>query len=257
MKPLGSHLTEGNVHSVLGFVQSTYNPQWEATRVRSPFVTISRQHGAGGATLGRELVDRLNARDRRTIDAENGQRWTLWDDELVTRVAEEHHLPASLVESLEDQKPTWLGQFLGSLPSFDPGAGGASADEFKVYRRVAVTVRALAESGRVVIVGRGSAFITHNLPMGVHVRLVAPLRDRINATASELGVAKDAAEKVLHDKDQRRQAFFRRHWPGRGMEPENYTATLNTSAVPAQALADCVAAMVPALSATPRVPVMG
>lgn len=255
MKPLGSHLTNESVHSVLGFIQSTYGPHWESSRGRSPFVTISRQAGAGGASLGRELVERLNARDRREIAAEGGQPWTLWDDELVSKVAAEHHLPAALVETLEEQQPSWLGQFLASLPSLAPGSGESAADEFRVYRRVAITIRALAEAGRVVVVGRGGAFITHALPLGVHVRLVAPLRERVAATASDAGVTPDAAAKLVHDKDQKQHAFYRRHWPGRAVEPESYTATLNTSAMTPQALLECVVPMVPALSVGARVPV--
>src|SRR5687767_8409925 len=149
MKPLGSHLTNENVHSVLGFVRSAYGPHWEPPEQRLPFVTISRQTGAGGASLGEALVQRLNERDRRDIAA-GGRPWTLWDHELVDKVAADHNLPASVVESLEETRPTWFGQFLSSLPS--TGAAGVSHNEFTVYRRVAITVRALAESGRVVIV---------------------------------------------------------------------------------------------------------
>ena len=40
-------------------------------------------------------------------------------------------------------------------------------------------VRALAEVGRVIIVGRGGVFITRDLPGGIHVRLVAPREWRV------------------------------------------------------------------------------
>jgi hypothetical protein len=189
------------------------------------------------------------------------QPWSLWDDELVDKVAAEHHVPASLVDTLEEQRPSWFGQFLASLPSLAPGGSGGAgetvSDEFRVYRRVAITIRALAEAGRVVIVGRGGAFITHTMPLGVHLRLVAPLRDRVAVMATELGVSRDAAEKVVRDKDQARQAFFHRHWPGRAVEPENYTATLNTSHIAADQLVECVLHVVPSLqAATARVPAM-
>ena len=243
MKPLGSHLTSQSEHSVLGFVRSAYGPHWEAPSMRLPFVTISRQSGAGGASLGEALVQRLNDRDRRDIAA-GGRPWTLWDHELVGKVAADHNLPTSVVESLEETRPTWLGQFLASLPSTGSG-GGMSTDEFTVYRRVAITVRALAEAGRAIIVGRGGAFITRLLPMGVRLRLIAPLRERVNATAAEMGLPQDAAAKALREKDARREAFLRRHWPGLVLDPEVFTATINTAAVSPEALIDCVTAMVP------------
>ena len=243
MKPLGSHLASHSEHSVLGFVRSAYGPHWEPPARQLPFVTISRQSGAGGTKLGEALVQRLNERDRRDIAA-GGRPWTLWDHELVDKVAADNNLPTSVVESLEESKPTWFGQFLSSLPSM-AAAGGVSHDEFTVYRRVAITVRALAESGRVVIVGRGGAFITRLLPMGVRLRLIAPLRDRVSATAAEMNLPNDAAAKALRDKDERRAAFLRRHWPGLVLDPEIFTATINTAALSPEALVDCTVAMVP------------
>ena len=254
MKPIGSHLSNENVHSVLGFIQSTYGPHWESTRGTQPFVTISRQTGAGGASLGRELVERLNERDRRAIERSSVPAWTLWDDELVRKVAAEHGLPTSLVEKLEESKPSWVGQFLASLPSL--GMEDAPADEYKVYRRVAISVRALAETGRVVIVGLASAFITRNLPHGVHVRLVAPMADRIKTVAAEQDLTDDAAAKAVREKDERRLAFFRRHWPRESLDPDRYTATLNTARLTPEQLIECVAPMVPlgAAVTTTRIP---
>jgi hypothetical protein len=254
MKPLGSHLTNENVHSVLGFVRSAYGPHWQSPETRLPFVTISRQAGAPGADLGRLLVERLNDRDRRDIAA-GARPWTLWDRELVEKVAADHHLPTSLVASLEESRPTWLGQFLSSLPSTGGGGGpGAVPNEFTVYRRVAVTIRTLAEAGRVVIVGPGGAFITRHLPMGIRIRLIAPFRDRVAATAAEQGLTHEAATRLVQEKDELRAAFLRRHWAGHALDPENFTATINTAALSPEQLVECVLPLVPAGAHVPRAP---
>ena len=117
--------------------------------------------------------------------------WKVWDNELVERVAAEHHLPASRVAELEDQQPSWLEEALGGL-----AIAGNHPEEVTIFRRVATAIRALAELGRVVIVGRGAVFVTGDMPAGVHLRLVAPVGFRVASTAAAKGVSPDEAGRV-------------------------------------------------------------
>jgi hypothetical protein len=196
----------------------------------APFVTISRQAGAGGRTVAHALAALLNQRCPGALP------WTVWDNELVERVAAEHHLPLSRVAALEEQRPSWLEEALGSL-----ALSGPPADEAAIFRGVAATIVALARLGRVVIVGRGGAFLTAGLPGGVHVRLVAPVEYRVAATARAMNCSpREAADRVT-ETDHAREAFYRRHWPTRSLTPENFTATFNAAAIKTDLLAECVA----------------
>jgi len=201
---------------------------------RRPFITISRQAGAGGRALAARLVDRLNAIDPGDLP------WKVWDNELVERVAAEHHLPASCVAALEDQKPSWLEEALGSLT-----LSGNSPDEATVFRRMATAIRALAELGRVVIVGRGGAYLTADMPGGVHVRLVAPVGFRIAKTAKAKGLSPDAAAAWVRETDRARESFYRRHWPARPLTAEAFTMTLNTASLSIPQQVDAVLAALP------------
>jgi cytidylate kinase len=215
-------------------------------RTPAPFVTISRQAGAGGRTFARKLVERLN-------DADPGPLpWTVWDNELVEKVVAENHLPAAKVASLGDERPSsWIEQFLAGLAVGDPRD---HADESTVFSRVALTIHALAEMGRVVIVGRGGAFITHDLPGGVHLRLVAPLADRVELMADQLGLTEQDAAAVVRERDHNREAFYHRYWPNRPLAPESFTATLNTAAVAGDRLVDCVLPLVLPVATRPTTP---
>src|SRR5687767_1330894 len=66
----------------------------------APFITISRQAGAGGRSLAKQLADRLNSIDPGELP------WTTWDNELVEKVASEHYVSPSRVEALEDERPS-------------------------------------------------------------------------------------------------------------------------------------------------------
>ena len=67
-----------------------------------PFVTISREAGAGGSTLARGLVEALNRRDT------GSPPWQSFDRKLVEKVAEDFKITRRLVDSLEDCSHNWL-----------------------------------------------------------------------------------------------------------------------------------------------------
>ena len=200
-----------------------------------PFVTISRQAGAGGRTLARALVDRFNKTDPGV------NPWAAWDRELVEKVAAEQHIPESLVETLEHPRP-WMEQFLAAL---SPRENPDDLDEFQVYRCVAVTIRGLARAGRAVIVGRGGVYATSDLPGGIHVRLVAPLEKRITHMARQSNLSPERAAVEVRRLDHDREAFHHRYWRGKALLPEVFTITLNTAAMSEEQMVDCVLPLIP------------
>src|SRR4051794_11635016 len=118
---LTNHNFPYRAHSIAGALgaalQQLAHPQpaHEAQEV-IPFVTISRQAGAGGRTLATRLAERLNA----LSGAGGGHKgdvaeWHAWDHELVEKVAKEHELPPALVETLEDTRHPWVKDFLFGL----------------------------------------------------------------------------------------------------------------------------------------------
>jgi cytidylate kinase len=201
----------------------------------APFITISRQAGAGGKSLGRALIERLDA------EFPHGPRWTLWDDQLVEKVAHEHALAQAYVNALEDQPHGWFHEFLHGLPF---NANDQHPDDFKVYRRVASTIRALARAGRAVIVGRGGTFITADLPGGVHLRVVAPTALRVNQVAERLHVTPEIAAEVVRENDRSRAQFYRRYWPNKELTAESFTMTFNSGKMDIEQMVDCTLPLV-------------
>ncbi|MEZ0268386.1 MAG: AAA family ATPase [Phycisphaerae bacterium] len=204
----------------------------------APFVTISRQAGAGGRMLARRLVERLNQADPSSAD----RPWTCWDHELVERAAAEHHLSVAAIERLAGPPTPWLQQMFRGLAGAEHPA---DPDEAVVYHKVALTIRGLAAIGRCVIVGRGGVCATDDLPGGVHVRLVAPLAWRVAQMARVLHVSDREAAAAVARIDHDRQAFYRRYWPNKPFTPERFTIGFNTAAVSdVNRMANCILPLV-------------
>jgi cytidylate kinase len=199
-----------------------------------PFITIARQAGAGGHSLMERLLERLRDKDGRD------PQWSGYDRELIDRVAEEHGIHQALVERLENEPRNWLDELFVGL-----SADALTYSELSLARKVAQTIRGLAERGRCIIVGRGGVFVTRGMPGGVHVYLVAPREDRIRRMKRQLGVTEHEAARHVDELDQNRQAFYERYFPLQPLRPETFTLTINTSLLDDDRIVDVVLRALP------------
>ena len=226
------------VAPILGSIKSTGLPTMlkvggTGQKVSQPFVTISREAGAGGITLAAALVERLNARG-------HGERpWQSFDRELIEKIAADHHISAELIASLVESSHSWLSEFFGGLTLRDKG----SPSDLRVFHSVAATVRALAQAGRVVMVGVGSGQITLNMTGGVHVRLVAELEFRIRTMMKLLGASRERAAAEVKRRDENRAAFFKRFFPDSPLTAERFTMTMNASMLSEKQMVEAVVAV--------------
>ncbi len=198
-----------------------------------PFITISREPGAGAWQLTERLVERLNQVDPGPVP------WSGWDRELVEKVAADHNLSKELVESLGQRDQNWLSDFLAGLAISDD-----SPSEETVFRNASTTVRALARAGRVVIVGLGGVFITQKMPGAVHVRLVAPLSYRVDLLARRRKLTREQAEAEIQRLERNRAAFFARYFPNRTLGPDMFHLTINTSRLNSEQLVEVIVPLV-------------
>ena len=201
------------------------------------FVTVSRQAGAAGRTFARELVEKLNS-------LPHDRLWACWDQELVEKVSKDYDIEKALVAQLEQNPHNWVVEVLEGFTTPDK----RHPDEMIVYRRVAMVVRALAEAGNAVIVGRGGAFLTADIPGGLHVRLVAPRIRRIAHVAEREGISEREAATKLTQMERARDAFYKRHWPDRALGPEEFTVTFNSDKL---SIPQIVQAVLPMLQGAP------
>ena len=224
------------LHPIIGALASSAVQHSQQHAKPLPFITISRQAGAGGRTLKDKLVDRL-----KQIDPAQPP-WQGFDRELVEKVCAETKLYEPLVAALGEESRSLITDLIASI-----GSRGLEPMEITVYRKVAKTIRALAQAGRVIIVGRGGVFLTNGMESGVHIDLVAPLEYRIAQTQKARNLSEKEAAAWVKKIDQGRQAFYSRYWPGRQATPEVFTAVFNTARVSDDAIVDAVLPLIPGI----------
>jgi cytidylate kinase len=199
-----------------------------ASGVPAPFVTISREAGAGAHSLGTRLVDLLNV-DRPPVP------WTLFDDNLVQQVLRDHDLPSQIEKYLGEQSVEDVREFievsLGLHPHTDALVGKVNA-----------TIITLARMGHVVIVGRGAHLLTRPLKGGLHLRLFAELDTRRDRLARKEGIDERAALDQISALDAGRRAYVKRHFNADVTSAADYDLLINTTRQPLDDVAHMLAA---------------
>jgi cytidylate kinase len=188
-------------------------------RAGQPFVTISRQVGAGGITVGEKLISFLNKHDKAATCP-----WTIFDKNLVAAVLKDHHLPKRYAEFMPEQNVSEVRDMVEELIGLHPA-------EFSLAQKTSETILHLAHLGRVVLVGRGGNVITGKLKGGFHVRLVGSLKQRIQHASEYYKIDAQQAQKFIEDEDNGRAAYIKRHFNENVDDPTLYHLVINTDLV--------------------------
>ncbi len=193
-----------------------------------PFVTISRQYGAGAYDVGEKLVSILNERLKPVPE------WAAYDRKLLDRLEKELGLSESLAATLTDSARGQLTNLLQTTFSKFP-------PQVAVYRKLVETVRTLAYNGNVVLVGRSANIITRDIANGFHVRIVAPLHVRAERISKILNCGIKEAEKIVLEKNDERDSFIKEFVHFDNSDPLNYNLVLNTGLLSVDEAAEIIA----------------
>jgi CMP/dCMP kinase len=195
-------------------------PESRKGRIRT--VTISREYGSGGGEIASRLARRLG--------------WDLVDHAIVERTARTLGTTLEDAEAHDETVGGILARVLESMRGFDPASmamAGAPPEGFLLtedYRRTTEEiVRAAAERGRVVIVGRASSVLLADRWDVMHVRVVAPFAQRVAYVMRREALDSRAAEARIRHKDHERASYLERVYHHRPDESHLYDLVVNTS----------------------------
>jgi cytidylate kinase len=182
-------------------------------------VAVSREAGARGGTIGKRVGKKLG--------------WQVYNQEMLEYTAQEGasrhiiaHLPPIAARWAEERLEVLLReQNLSQNPTI--------AD-------IARIVLALGAQGEVVLVGRGAGCI---LPAEstLHVRIVAPLADRVAYMSQWLRMTEGEAEEQVRLRDKRRAEFIETHFHRQPGDAYQYDLILNSSLLGEEVCAELIA----------------
>ena len=225
-------------HKLASFIDSLHyheknGPQIDPKKGCFPFITISRQAGAGGNALAAVLEEKI-----RELHAEPlFQGWQLCGQALCHMVAQDPKLK-DLVESLKRTEYHSHAEDIISQLIY----GGSSQD--LVVKKMFHLMRAFALHGKVILVGRGSTFLTRDLPLGIHVRLEASMESRVKRMMPEFGPEEKNVRRVIGGKDKAKAELVKTFFNKDIRDPLLYDVVWNTDRVPVDEVAKLLVEMI-------------
>ena len=206
--------------------------------LNEPFViTVSREIGSGGHTVGQILADRLNTR--------------YCDKNLVETLEDRFNLSIEEIEKRKGEKKNWLADFFQHITPFplakDMGADAQFTQEFRrdvttddIYKAETEILLELANEGSCVIAGRSGFYVFRNHPNHLSVFITASDTNRVQRVMRKQNMTEEAATALINDIDRKRENYIRRYTGTSRYDIRNYDLVLNADGHTEEQLVDII-----------------
>ena len=206
--------------------------------LNEPFViTVSREIGSGGHTVGQIRADRLNTR--------------YCDKKLVETLEDRFNLSIEEIEKRKGEKKNWLADFFQHITPFplakDMGADAQFTQEFRrdvttddIYKAETEIHLELANEGSCVIAGRSGFYVFRNHPNHLSIFITASDSNRVQRVMRKQNMTEEAATALINDIDRKRENYIRRYTGTSRYDIRNYDLVLNADGHTEEQLVDII-----------------
>lgn len=181
-------------------------------------ITINRELGSGGRTVGRKLAERLGVE--------------FYDKAVIKRLEEQYHLTVEEIERLKGQKQGWwsdIKRIMFVSPSmhsnyYIPRKGDEPdlQDTDQLFEAETEILKGIAEEESCVIAGRSGFHVFNKHPNHVSILIQASLPFRLERVMRKQGLSEKEALKAINKVDQMRENYVKKHTGTSRYDTRNY-----------------------------------
>ncbi len=181
-------------------------------------ITIARQYGSGGRTIGKMLAEKLNIH--------------FYDKELMKLASEDSGINEALFANADEKvKNTSLFKIAHSV--YNGELISPESDDFvstqNLFNYQAKIIKKLAEEESCVIMGRCADFILKDYDNVLSVFIHAPHEYCMQQAALKHSMPSKDLEKFIHTTDKHRADYYKYYTGREWSDARNYDLCLNSS----------------------------
>ena len=198
-------------------------------------ITINRELGSGGRTVGRKLAEKLGVE--------------FYDKAVIKALQEKYQLSVEEIEKLKGQEQGWWADFKRRL--------GVSADDVKyilanpdngremletedIFRAETEILKAIAKDESCVIAGRSGFYIFREHPNHLSIFIQASMLSRVARVAQEQNMSRSEARMTIEKIDKMRENYIQDQTGLSRYDTRNYQLVLSMDELTEDAAVDVI-----------------
>ena len=203
-----------------------------ATGMRA--ITIARDYGSGGGEIARRLATRLE--------------WQLLDHQVVERVAQRLGVNTNEADVYDEHVEDFVTRLFETMRYLAPSIPDSSIitpeelalDSKSYHEALKQVLLASVKLGPGVIVGRGAQIVLASHRDVLHVKVIAPLQERIRYVMQREKLNAAAAQSLIEHKDHERKQELKNFYHANPDDDHPYDLVVNTGVIDLQSAVDLI-----------------
>ena len=183
-------------------------------------ITINRELGSGGRTVGRKLAEELGV--------------AFYDKALIKALEKKFNLSVDEIERLKGRELGWWAGIKRKISGADPdiyvkqsGFEPSVLESEDVFRAETDILQEIAEEESCVIAGRTGFHIFRNHPNHLSIFIQASMPTRIARVAKKQNISEEEARQKIEEVDKMRENYVTRHTDTSRYDTRNYQLVLS------------------------------
>lgn len=191
-------------------------------------ITINRELGSGGRTVGRKLAEKLGVE--------------YFDKAVIKALEERYNLTADQIEQLKGQETGWWAEFKRKMTFSESEyeLNQTNIETEDVFRAETQILKALAKDQSCVIAGRTAFYMFRDHPNHLSVFIQASMLNRMERVAREQDMSKEQARLVIDKVDKMRENYVNEFAGTSRYDARNYHLVLNMDDLSEDAAVDLI-----------------
>ena len=191
-------------------------------------ITINRELGSGGRTIGEKLAKRLGV--------------PFYDKALIQQLEKKYDLTSEEIERLKGQKHNWWADFKRSLkimPSFAAPQiipGNTAMPDFLVtndiFKSETEILKGICADESCVIAGRSGFYVLRDHPNHLSILIQAKMEYRVKRLMGRRGISEEEAVKIIKEVDKARESYVNKYTGTSRYDTRNYDMVFNVRIIP-------------------------
>lgn len=186
-------------------------------------ITINRELGSGGRTIGEKLAERLGV--------------PFYDKALIQKLTKKYELTTEEIERLKGQQHNWWADIKRSLklmPSYATPRSipiKTTLPDFlitdDIFESETEILKGIAADESCIIAGRSGFYVLRDHPNHLSILIQASMEHRVNRLVSKQGITIEEARKIIKEVDEGRENYVKKYTGTSRYDTRNYDIVIN------------------------------